>query len=141
MKLNYIHLLVNQVKIRIFNLCRSANKDLTLITKEINYANCIVDKDIKSQSERWEYPDTDMREEGEDLEMVYNLHLINKLEDKLRCCSRRWCSSSTPGLAFCAGDILHKIIEIEQLGGTDYRPVKYVQYGVCSTKAKAGITN
>lgn len=122
-----VDIMIKEETIRIYNLYSPANKDLALSRMEIKDTNCIVVGDFNSRSERWGYPDTDNRgDEVEDWEIDYNLHLINKPEDKPSFYSRRWCNTSTPDLAFCTGDILHKTDRavLDQLAGSDHRPVK-----------------
>ena len=55
----------------------------------------------------------------------HKLNLINKPEYQPTFYSRRWYTTSTPDLAFCIDDIDGQINRkvMEQLGGSDHRPV------------------
>ena len=124
-----VDIMIKDVKIRIYNLYSPADKDLTLSNMKITDTNCIIVGDFNSRSERWGYPDTDKRgDELEDWEIDSNLHLLNKADDTPSFYSRRWLTTSTPDLAFCTGDILHKIDRhvLDQLAGSDHRPIKLV---------------
>ena len=64
----------------------------------------------------------------EDWDIDVNLHLLNRANDTATCYLKAWKSNSTPDLAFSTGDLAHKIERqvLDQLGGSDHRPIKLV---------------
>ena len=120
---------VNNSKITIFNLYCPQDKSLSLQSLEIPPENCFAVGDFNSYSTCWGYEEKDQRgEEVEDWQMENRLLLLNDPEDPPNFYSRRWRSTSTPDLAFATADLSKKTTRrvLNQLGGSDHRPVKLV---------------
>ena len=124
-----INATVNNTKITIYNLYCPQDKNLSLQSLEIPPENCFAVGDFNSHSNCWGYEETDRRgEEVEDWQVESKLLLLNDPEDPPTFYSRRWKTTSTPDLAFATDDLSKKTTRkvLNQLGGSDHRPVKLV---------------
>jgi hypothetical protein len=85
--------------------------------------------DFNSHLDRRGYAKTDKHgAEVEDWQIDVNLQLLNRANDIATCYSKAWKSNSTPELAFSTVALAHKIERqvLDQVGGSDHRPIKLV---------------
>lgn len=118
--------IVNDSALKIFNVYCPPEKDLSLDTIPIPEERCIIVGDFNSHSEMWGYSTADKRgEEVEDWQIDAKVALLNDPDDQATFYSRRWCTTTTPDLAFATDDIariaLRKVDQ--QLSTSDHRPV------------------
>ena len=118
---------IQNQEITVYNFYCPDNRDLCLHKLDTPSEHCIIIGDFNSHSTSWGYQETDTRGEVvEDWQIDSRLVLLNDAEDPPTFYSRRWKTTSTPDLAF-ATDSIAKITArevLEQLGGSDHRPVK-----------------
>ena len=118
---------VDNQQMRIFNVYCPPAKELSLDLMDIPEDQCLIVGDFNSHSEAWGYAEADRRgEEVEDWQIEKNLLLLNDPDDLPTFFSRRWLTSTTPDLAFATNDVSRKATRtiLEQLGGSDHKPVK-----------------
>ena len=105
-----VDITINQTCIKIFNIYRPDNKDLSLHNFDVPQENCIVLGDLNSHSTCWGYEANNARgDEIEDWQSETNMVLIDDPDDPPTFYSRRWMTTSTPDLAFASGNLANKI--------------------------------
>lgn len=119
-------ILVNNQELKVYNVYCPVDKELSLHTIPASEDRCLIVGDFNSHSEMWGYTSADKRgEEVEDWQIDAKMVLLNDPDDQATFYSRRWCSSSTPDLAFATDDI-SRIAQRKvdrQLSTSDHRPV------------------
>ena len=120
-----VKITVDNSAISILNLYCPHDKDLSLQNINVPSQNCLTVGDFNSHSTSWGYGVTDRRDEVEDWQIENNMLLLNDPEHPPTFFSRRWISTSTPGLAFATEDLSRKTSRkvLNQLAGSDHRPV------------------
>ena len=120
------NIIYNNTQIKIFNVYCPPDKDLNLHVMSIPEERCLILGDFNSHSEMWGYDQADKRgEEVEDWQIDNKIALLNDPEDHPTFYSRRWCTTSSPDLAFATDDfakISTRKID-HQLSTSDHRPV------------------